>query len=346
VLDEIEATAITPLLTSSGRATGNPYRLHANEAKSFQGSNVLGLGFTMSPEEAKELIAKDPRNGDVLFPLLDGEDLNSSPEQSASRWVINFCEWPLERSEEYPECLRIVREKVKPERDRNRYSSHARQRWWQFERVRSELYSSIADLDSVLVRARVAERHAVVLVRSRQVLHEKLVVFASDSYALFALLQSSIHEWWAREYKTTLRTDMMYTPSKCFETFPCPCDLLRLEKHGERYHSLRADVMLGRTVGLTELYNLFQQPKCRDSEIQRLRDLHIEIDFAVSKAYGWTFDLGHGFHETKQGVRFTISPQARAKVLDLLLVLNHERYAAEQRELSGAVRTLFQPEIG
>jgi hypothetical protein len=36
-------------------------------------------------------------------------------------------------------------------------------------------------------------------------------------------------------------------------------------------------------------------------------------------------DLGYGFHETRQGMRFTISPQARDDALDKLLVLNHYR---------------------
>jgi hypothetical protein len=51
---------------------------------------------------------------------------------------------------------------------------------------------------------------------------------------------------------------------------------------------------------------------------------------AVAAAYGWTdLDLGHGFHETKQGLRFTISEPARREVLGRLLRLNHERYAEE-----------------
>ena len=33
--------------------------------------------------------------------------------------------------------------------------------------------------------------------------------------------------------------------------------------------------------------------------------------------------LGHGFHDTKQGVRFTISEPARREVLQRLLKLNH-----------------------
>ena len=50
----------------------------------------------------------------------------------------------------------------------------------------------------------------------------------------------------------------------------------------------------------------------------------------MTAAYGWTdLDLGHGFHETKQGVRFTISEPARQEVLQRLLKLNHARYAEE-----------------
>ena len=42
--------------------------------------------------------------------------------------------------------------------------------------------------------------------------------------------------------------------------------------------------------------------------------------------------MGHGFHETRQGVRFTISAQARADVLDKLLALNHYRYDQEVKQ--------------
>src|SRR5204862_4545249 len=112
-----------------GRTTGKPHRLQANEAKSFQGSIVLGMGFVMTPEDAAVLIAKDARNRDVLFPYLNGEDLNSRPDQSPSRWVINFFDWPLDRESalegyagpvaaDYPDSLKIVEEKVKPERTR------------------------------------------------------------------------------------------------------------------------------------------------------------------------------------------------------------------------------------
>jgi hypothetical protein len=206
-----------------------------------------------------------------------------------------------------------------------------RRYWWHYAEKRPALYAAIGGLDRVLVRARIADKHALVFVSRNQVLNEKLVTFASDSSSLFALLQCSLHECWARQHATTLRQDMMYNPSDCFETFPFPCDLLALESIGEHYYATRVGILAARQVGLTKLYNLFHDPACQAPDIQQLRDLHVEMDRAVAAAYNWNLDLGHGFHETKQGLRFTISPKARATVLDLLLALNHERHAAEEQ---------------
>ena len=37
---------------------------------------------------------------DVIYPYLDGHDLNTDPEQKPSRWVINFWDW-YKNSKEY-----------------------------------------------------------------------------------------------------------------------------------------------------------------------------------------------------------------------------------------------------
>ena len=42
--------------------------------------------------------------------------------------------------------------------------------------------------------------------------------------------------------------------------------------------------------------------------------------------------VDHGFHDTKQGVRYTIGETARREVLARLLKLNHERYAEEVKQ--------------
>ena len=68
------------------------------------------------------------------------------------------------------------------------------------------------------------------------------------------------------------------------------------------------------------------------TDIQKFRELHVQMDDAVAAAYGWTdLALGHGFHRTKQGTRFTISEPARREVLARLLKLNHD-YADEVKQ--------------
>ncbi len=115
-----------------------------------------------------------------------------------------------------------------------------------------------------------------------------------------------------------------------------PLSAVQGEAHGEdvtvgaEYYEFRRQVMLEQNEGLTKIYNRFHSPGESMSSIQRLRDLHVEMDNAVAAAYGWPdLDLGHGFHGTKQGMRFTISESARREVLARLLKLNHERYAEE-----------------
>jgi hypothetical protein len=109
----------TPIITSMLDATstlGKPKILEQNGAKSFIGAYVLGTGFILTPEEAQVLIETNPKNAEVLFPYLNGQDPNTSPDQSPSRWAINFGERSLEEAEHYPDCLKIVREKVYPQR--------------------------------------------------------------------------------------------------------------------------------------------------------------------------------------------------------------------------------------
>jgi hypothetical protein len=101
-------------------------------------------------------------------------------------------------------------------------------------------------------------------------------------------------------------------------------------RFGERYYAYRKNVMAFRREGLTATYNRFHNPQEAAEDIRKLRALHVEMDNFVAAAYGWTdLDLGHGFHQTKQGIRYTISEPARREVLDRLLALNHARHAAE-----------------
>ena len=156
----------------------------------------------------------------------------------------------------------------------------------------------------------------------------KVMVFEDDD--IFCLLCSSIHEVWARFYSSTLETRLKYAPTDAFETFPFPVDSVGLTTIGVRYDECRRQIMVTRREGITQTYNRYHNREDSSAEIAELRRLHVQMDNAVAAAYRWQdIELGHGFHETKQGIRFTLSESARREVLDRLLALNHQRHAEE-----------------
>jgi len=336
VLEDKTTNGITAFLTSRGTVTGNPFRLKATYGKSFNGAKVYGQGFVLDPEEAERLIEKDARNREVLYPYLNGEDLNSRPDQSPSRWVINFFDWPIENARLFADCFRILEEKVKPERLLLKDNNDGKRRkglWWQYGRIPSGLNAAIAGMGRVLVTAEVSKHINFAFRPPNEVFSHMLIVFPLSLYKEFALVQSSLHEVWCRDKGSTLETRFRYTPSDCFETFPFPGQLTSLDTIGKRYYEHRRQIMLARQEGLTKTYNRFHNRGEESGDIHQLRQLHVEMDQAVAAAYGWTdLDLGHGFHETKQGVRYTISEAARREVLARLLRLNHERYAEEVKQ--------------
>ncbi|MGH3276775.1 MAG: Eco57I restriction-modification methylase domain-containing protein, partial [Streptosporangiaceae bacterium] len=188
-LDGEEVPAIGPDLQPYGRVRARPERLRENDGIAFQGSNVLGLGFTLSVEQAAELIARDRRNAEVIQPYVIGRDLNQRPDCSASRWVINFRDWPLERAEEYPDCIEIVRRLVKPEREQNNRSNY-RDFWWRYGENRPGLYDAIAGLDHVLAISLVSNAVMPVRVPTGQVFAHACAVFALADFASLAMLSS------------------------------------------------------------------------------------------------------------------------------------------------------------
>ena len=248
---------------SLSEVIGNPYPLKQNAGKSFQGSIVLGKGFVLSPEEAERLIAKDPRNNDVLFPYLNGEDLNNDPRQKASRWVINFFDWSEEKARTYPDCFAIIEHLVKPERMKQN-DKGGKQKWWQFLRPRNELYETISKLDQVMAIALTSKTVAIAMLPANQVFSHSLGIFSNTNKSHFAYLQSTIHNVWAWSYGSSMKSDLRYTPSVCFETFPFPQDaddqlLKQVAEIGTEYELFRRNLMHHFQIGLTKIYNLFHE---------------------------------------------------------------------------------------
>jgi hypothetical protein len=332
VVDGLVVPRISTLLEPAGSVEGVRTRLRENEGIAFMGCTVLGMGFILHPDEASAWIATDERNCEVLFPYLNGEDLNSDPQSTPSRWIIDFndrCEICARR---YRQPFERVRQIVRPEREQ---SGKAVKTWWQFWRRAAELRRAIAGLDEVLAIARVSKSLMPARIRTGTITSEQVVVFATDSFGDQAVLSSSLHLLWAIKYGSGLRNDPRYTPSDVFETFPRPEGMERLSEVGRTLDTERREIMLRRQLGLTKLYNLVNDPRPADAEdpdIARMREIHVELDETVMEAYGWSdVPLGHGFHAYRQMVRWTVSPAARVEILDRLLAENLRRAAAQQK---------------
>ena len=192
----------------------------------------------------------------------------------------------------------------------------------------------IAELDRVLAICRASKIQYAGLRQDGQVLSHKTVVFPYDDDFHFGVLTSGFHWRWVMRYGSTMRVDPVYTPTDVFETFPQPDYSEAVEAAGNALDEHRSARMIEADEGLTDTYNRVHDPDDRTPDIVRLRELHVELDYAVRDAYGWDdLDLEHGFHPVRgQGIRYTFSPDVAVEVLYRLLELNRERYEEEVRQ--------------
>ena len=333
----------------------------ANADNSFKGSVVLGMGFTFDDTDTKgvaspllemqRLIAINPSNAKCIFPYIGGEEINTSPTQAHHRFVINFGEMSENEARRWPDLLKIVEDKVKPDRMDDKRGVRKKY-WWRFGETAPALYRSIATLKRVLARSQVSSHHAFVFLENKYVYDQRLVIFPLDTFAAFAALQATVHEIWSRFMGSTLKDDLVYAPSDCFEVFPFPIDFeidQRFEAAGKAYYEFRARLMIQNYEGLTKTYNRFNDPAETSPDIKSLRELHAAMDRAILDAYGWTdlqtrceFLLDYeeegaeddsSTSRRKKPWRYRWPDEFRDEVLARLLELNKQR--AEEERLAG-----------
>ena len=265
------------------------------------------------------------------------------------RMGIVPADYPEPVAADWPSLLAIVEQRVRPARNQLGESAIDRThkaRWWLYANDRPQLLAAIDGLDRVLVISRVGQSAAFAFLPAGIVYSEQLIVFPFDTYTAFCTLQSRPHEIWARFLGSSMKDDLRYTPSDCFETFPFPDEWdthPALELAGTNYYRFRADLLVRHDEGLTKTYNRFHDPDETDPAIAQLRDLHTAMDRAVLDAYGWTdiptdceFLLDYEIDEDEWGTRkkpyrYRWPDDVRDEVLARLLELNAERAAAERR---------------
>lgn len=288
-------------------------RLETNRRPShtFQGQTPGRGGFVLEPEQAAEIVARDPASAEVIHPYLIGQELNDAG--LPTRYLIDIPADDLTAAQRWSGALDWVRQHVLPDRERAaeeervgneaalernaqaRVNWHHRnflRRWWQLSYRRADLLEAIADLPRYIALSRVAveTRQSVYAFVSPEIRPgDALQVFAfSDDYSL-GILHSSYHRAWFEERCSTLRRDLRYTANTVFDSFPWP--QAPTEETAGQVVDATVELLTFREEQLAAGIPLGQQYNTlRDPGQNRLRDLHDRLDEAVRAAYGFSDD--------------------------------------------------------
>jgi hypothetical protein len=323
-----------------------PDPLRSNGSGCFEGIKISGSGFMFEDDnqdaspiaKMHEVITKNPQSKELIKVYVGGEQVNNQPSFQPERYVIDFAEMSEQDASRHQLLWKIAEEKVKTVRAKNN-NERSRSCWWQFARSRPEMRKAISDNPRVLVANCAAAKFLTFAFLPNDCLFSNsLNVFSNPTYAHFAVVQSRVHELWARMFGSSMKDDLRYTGTTCYENYPFPAFSDKLEIAGENYNSERAAVMVKLQLGLTKLSNRLNSPDDHSAEIIRLRELHAAMDKAVLDAYGWSdivpvYEFS-GDYENDDGsagsVRLNFTEEVRDEILRRLLALHAERLKAEQ----------------
>ncbi|MFM6058708.1 MAG: DNA methyltransferase [Microcystis aeruginosa] len=305
-LDNLSVNLLSTALKSEV-SVDNAEKIKVNNHYSFEGCALGGKGFIISEQVAKKWIDFNPKNKNVLKPMMDGRNLIHPFEELS--WVIDFGDMSLEEASEYEQPFKLVQEKVKPERDVNR-SSLNKKYWWRFRRYSPAMRNAIEGLSLYFAIPKIAKYVVFSPVDVSILPCEANMVIASDDFYILGILNSKIHRLWVKAQSSTLKGDTRYTNTTCFETFPFPQTpsqelVEKIRKTAGELHEYRSQQMEKKQWGITKLYNqFFNEPS------SQLYQLHQKLDKLVMEAYHF---------------------QADEDILEKLLTLNLELAEKEKR---------------
>jgi hypothetical protein len=244
------------------------------------------MGFLISNEQAQDWLKADSQNQKVLKLFSMGANLAQNPHGKPDRWIIDFDEMEIEEVSEYKLPFQHVKSTVKPEREKNRVQT-LRDRWWNFKRTNQPMRAALASLENCFAVPRVSKWAIPIVIPVSWLAGEKSVTFASDDFYVLGILLSTVHRTWMEAQKSTLKGDIAYTPTTCFETFPFPQNLstkisTTIRATAQDLHDYRSQQMEKKQWGITKLYNdYFNEPA------SQLAKLHAKLDALVLQAYGF-----------------------------------------------------------
>ena len=303
-----EASGIINSDFSIGANVAGAVTLKANSGVTSNGMMLAGSGFIVSEDKARQLgLGRNPKLDLRIRPYRNGKDMSSRP-----RGVFLIDLFGLTESEvitQFPEIYQHVFTNVKPERDLNNRKK-LREIWWEFAETRKGLRNSLHGLKRYLITPETAKHRIFQFVDAEITPDHKLICLAFDDAYYLGVLSSRIHVVWSLSAGSWLGVgnDSVYASSRCFQTFPFPeVSILqqnRIRELGEQLDMHRKrQQSLHKKLTLTDLYNVVEKLRSHErlTDQEQLIDqqglasvvltLHLQLDAAISEAYGWPNDL-------------------------------------------------------
>ncbi len=338
--------------------------LKANDGMSCEGVKLHGMGFVVTPEQAKALGLGSVSDLErYIRPYVNGRDL---ADESRGVLVIDLFGLSVEQvRDSFPAVYQHVLTTVKPERDANNRATY-RDNWWIFGEPRREFRPALIGLKRYIATIKTAKHRVFQFLNVWIIPDSKLIAFPFDDGHVLGVLSSRIHCQWALAAGSWLGVgnDPTYVKSASFEKFPFPLcgepERERIRAVAEALDAHRKRVQAAHPgLTLTGMYNVleklraaersrsggFQPPdsparavenrpsleltaKERDIHdrglVSLLKQLHDDLDAAVCAAYGWPVTL------------------TDAEILQRLVTLNAQRAADEQRGVIHWLRPEYQ----
>jgi hypothetical protein len=286
-----------------------PLAVNVKSGACFQGQTHGHEAFVLSPDEAKEIIKKEHKCSEVIFPYMIADDLLGTVSSLPTRFAIDFSGHDLVSASAYGPAFDRIKKTVlpvrqlaaqeeaaenkklldeNPEATLNKHNEQFLKRWWQFSWGRTKMMAAINKLPRYIVCSRVTKRPIFEFVSPKIHPNDALTVFPlSDDYS-FGILQSGFHWIWFTNRCSTMKADPRYTSNTVFDSYPWPQNpttkqVKDVAQAAEILRTERRAMVNKHGQPLRDLYRTLELPGNHP-----LKELQLNLDEAVASAYGTT----------------------------------------------------------
>ena len=283
----------------------------------------------------------------ALRVYVNGDVLNDTPNCSSLMYAMDFGEHEETQIAGCDAALASLKVAVVHARKGQVRQIHEHRPWLHWDK-RAEFFNLARQLNQIVAVVIVSAQYAFHIVDPNHLFAHGIKLFADNRPSLWGMLQSRVHETWARAITSSRGRSIRYTTSSCFDTFPLTSKLVEndvLDLVSQEYNMRRGLFLQRRGIGTTEFYkDFFHNPVKSTEDLEHLRSLQHNLDVATLRAFGQSEFLALAERAAPQFLTEDNEPDPRYQgrlfwpapfrdeVLAHLLDLN-ARVAADERAL-------------